>query len=150
MAEYFPPTSIWVLHPDREEGPQWRRCELTITPNLRERLYLHVKVRRTAGGANGGKLCDSRGFQACLDRIFEDMLRGANLLSEQDYRRNFLMTGSRGMGESRGRSPTLSFALPDEAVDMLKGLSNHDQILFHASIDRIVTREEGRRKMFPT
>jgi hypothetical protein len=148
MSSYFEPFLIWILHPDREEGPQWRRCTMSLMPHA-GKLYLNVKIRRTKGGASHTELFESKGFQACIDRIFEDILRGMRPLDANDYREYPLTRSGRGAGCSgNGSSPHLTFQLPSEFGDRLENLSNHESFQLQISAKAVAAREESRRSKF--
>jgi hypothetical protein len=140
---------FWALHPDWQDGPQWRRCEMKVFSAGQSSTYAHFKVRRLSGGAKIPDLFDSLGFRACLDRIFEDILRDALPGRLPGYRSYYLVNArSKGAGEPPNGSPHISFTLSNELSTLLDTISNHEQIALTASARKIAARQDRHRAAF--
>jgi hypothetical protein len=148
--QYITPQTFWVLHPDRPEGPEWRRCTMSITRTKANDLYVTFKVRRLSNGAMCQDLYDSMGFRACLDRIFEDILRESFPDRVEEYRQNYIMrSGSRSFSDPQnGGSPTLGFSVSNDLRDMFDAMSNHKRLAIEVAAKKIAAREEKRRAGF--
>lgn len=147
---------LWVIHLDRERGPQWRHCHIRLvcTP---ERAILFAHVRRRSDGADITELFDSCVFRAALGSIISPILIPMLSRHAQEtdvHAHNLLFSiGSRGAGTpTNGRSPYLSYTFDGRDSADLATLSLHArlaaQAAFNAAGDcqqrqRVTTRKHG-------
>ncbi len=146
---YLPPVKLWVLHPDWPAGPQWRRCEMRVMRDVLGGTHVSFKVRRLAGGADIQDLFESRGFHACLDRVFEDILRAGLPDHVPDARQHYLINASsKGASAPDSGSPSMGYNVAYEVRDMLNAMSNHERLALQRAADAIAARQEAHRAAF--
>ena len=144
MSTYSP--AIPVLHPEHATGPHWRRCRLALefSPD-QDNVHLAVAVRQDRKGAEVSDLFSSMPFRACLDHLFEDILRLAlPEIARIGHRVQPILRSTTQCFSTTTGSPRMSFQLGDPVKIPLLFASRHVLVALHGAM-----REIGRREEIP-
>ena len=149
---------LWILHPDRLEGPQWRNCRLILDlPQKGQHTFVFVIPTNIKGGASGHTLFESMGFKACLDMIFCQAIQ--HLYPHDKYSRYWNTAGTQmsmlrystnsGYGSSPGRSSRLSYMLSQSECEPLVDLSNHQRLDIARRLNVLAQRQALLKRHMP-
>jgi len=145
---------LWVLHPDRLAGPQWRYCRIVVdSPAQDQPLVVRVHVTPRADGDDIHTLFESRGFRACLDRLLCRAIQDhychhaySSYWSADKTQFSLLFaTNSRGVDARDPHQPFLTYTFGATKPEPLLALSQHALLEIHARMRAIAQEQHAHR-----